>query len=51
MNVRALAAEAIGTFILLTFGFLAVATVTIVTEGAGGFRLPCWSSPCLSGSA
>ena len=36
MNVRALAAEAIGTFILLTFGFLAVATVTIVTEGAGG---------------
>ena len=37
MNVRALAAEAIGTFILLTFGFLAVATVTIVTEGAGGF--------------
>ena len=37
MNVRALAAEAIGTFILLTFGFLAVATVTLVTEGAGGF--------------
>ena len=37
MNVRALAAEAIGTFILLTFGFLAVATVTIVTEGQGGF--------------
>ena len=37
MNIRALAAEAIGTFILLTFGFLAVATVTLVTEGAGGF--------------
>jgi aquaporin Z len=37
MNMRALAAEAIGTFILLTFGFLAVATVTVVTEGQGGF--------------
>ena len=37
MNMRALAAEAIGTFILLTFGFLAVATVATVTEGAGGF--------------
>jgi len=37
VNIRALAAEAIGTFILLTFGFLAVATVTIVTEGQGGF--------------
>lgn len=37
MNIRALAAEAIGTFILLTFGFLAVATVTVVTEGQGGF--------------
>jgi aquaporin Z len=37
MNIRALAAEAIGTFILLAFGFLAVATVTLVTEGAGGF--------------
>jgi aquaporin Z len=37
MNMRALAAEAVGTFILLTFGFLAVATVTVVTEGAGGF--------------
>jgi aquaporin Z len=37
INVRALAAEAIGTFILLTFGFLAVATVTVVTAGDGGF--------------
>jgi aquaporin Z len=37
VNVRALVAEAIGTFILLTFGFLAVATVTIVTDGQGGF--------------
>ncbi len=35
MNVRALAAEAIGTFILLTFGFLGVATLGIATEGTG----------------
>jgi MIP family channel proteins len=35
MNVRALAAEAIGTFILLAFGFLGVATLGIATEGGG----------------
>lgn len=33
MNIRALAAEAIGTFILLTFGFLGVASLGIVTGG------------------
>jgi aquaporin Z len=35
VNVRALVAEAIGTYILLTFGFLGVASLGIVTEGAG----------------
>jgi len=33
MNVRALVAEAIGTFILLTFGYLGISSVTIVTQG------------------
>jgi aquaporin Z len=39
LNVRALAAEAIGTFILLTFGFLGVATlsvITTITQNQGG---------------
>ena len=35
VNIRALAAEAIGTFILLTFGFLGVATLGILTNGQG----------------
>jgi MIP family channel proteins len=35
MNWRALVAEAVGTFTLLTFGFLGVATVSILTNGAG----------------
>jgi aquaporin Z len=35
INVRALVAEAIGTYILLTFGFLGVASLGIVTEGSG----------------
>ena len=35
LNVRALAAEAIGTFILLTFGFLGVATYGVSTGGQG----------------
>ena len=35
MNIRALAAEAIGTFILLTFGFLGVASV-ILAGGESG---------------
>lgn len=35
MNVRALVAEAIGTFILLLFGSLGVATYVIVTQGQG----------------
>jgi MIP family channel proteins len=33
VNVRALAAEAIGTFILLTFGFLGVASLVVMTGG------------------
>jgi aquaporin Z len=37
MNVRALAAEAIGTFILLAFGFLGVATLSVIaTQNQGG---------------
>ena len=35
LNVRALAAEAVGTFILLAFGFLGVASLGIVTNGQG----------------
>jgi aquaporin Z len=35
MNWRALVAEAVGTFILLTFGFLGVATVSFLTNGQG----------------
>lgn len=35
MNVRALVAEAVGTFTLVFFGLLGVATLAIVTEGAG----------------
>jgi aquaporin Z len=35
LNTRALAAEAIGTFILLTFGFLGVAALGIITGGEG----------------
>lgn len=35
MNIRALVAEAIGTFILVTFGSLGVATLVIITQGAG----------------
>jgi len=35
LNIRALAAEAIGTFILLTFGFLGVASLGIITNGQG----------------
>jgi aquaporin Z len=35
MNVRALAAEAIGTFILVFFGSLGVATVFVITSGQG----------------
>jgi aquaporin Z len=37
MNVRALVAEAVGTFILLTFGFLGVATLSVMaTQNQGG---------------
>lgn len=35
MNIRALVAEAVGTFILITFGSLGVATYVIVTQGQG----------------
>lgn len=35
MNVRALAAEAVGTFILIFFGSLGVATVFVITSGNG----------------
>jgi MIP family channel proteins len=35
MNIRALAAEALGTFILVFFGTLGVATYVIVTQGQG----------------
>jgi len=35
MNIRALVAEAVGTFILVTFGSLGVATYVIVTQGQG----------------
>jgi aquaporin Z len=35
MNIRALVAEALGTFILLFFGSLGVATLAIVTQGQG----------------
>jgi aquaporin Z len=35
MNYRALVAEAIGTFVLLTFGFLGVSTVMLLTNGQG----------------
>ena len=35
MNIRALVAEAIGTFILLFFGSLGVATLAVVTQGSG----------------
>ena len=35
MNLRALVAEAVGTFILITFGFLGVATVSLLTQGQG----------------
>lgn len=35
MNWRALVAEGVGTFILLAFGFLGVATVSILTNGQG----------------
>lgn len=35
LNIRALAAEAIGTFVLLTFGFLGVGTVSLLTNGQG----------------
>ena len=35
MNVRALVAEAVGTFILITFGSLGVATVIVITQGEG----------------
>jgi len=35
MNIRALAGEAIGTFILLFFGSLGVTTLAIVTQGQG----------------
>jgi aquaporin Z len=35
MNTRALVAEAIGTFILITVGSLGVATVAILTQGQG----------------
>jgi len=33
MNIRAVVAEAVGTFILITFGFLGVATVSLLTQG------------------
>jgi MIP family channel proteins len=36
MNVRALVAEAVGTFILLTFGFLGVATLTVIATQSQG---------------
>lgn len=35
MNIRALVAEAVGTFILVFFGSLGVATYVIVTQGQG----------------
>ena len=35
MNIRALVAEAVGTFILIFFGSLGVASLTIITEGQG----------------
>lgn len=36
MNVRALVAEAVGTFILLTFGFLGVATLSVIASASQG---------------
>lgn len=39
MNIRALVAEAIGTFVLVTFGSLGVATLVIITEGQGNATL------------
>lgn len=36
MNIRALVAEAVGTFILVGFGSLGVATFAISTQGQGG---------------
>jgi len=36
MNIRAWVAEAVGTFILLTFGLLGVATYVLATGGNGG---------------
>ena len=35
MNIRALVAEAVGTFILIFFGSLGVASLAIITEGQG----------------
>lgn len=35
MNIRALVAEAVGTFILIAFGSLGVATVWVITQGEG----------------
>jgi aquaporin Z len=35
MNIRALVAEAIGTFVLVFFGSLGVATLVVITEGQG----------------
>jgi MIP family channel proteins len=35
VNIRALVAEAVGTFILLTFGLLGVATNYVLTDGQG----------------
>jgi aquaporin Z len=35
MNIRALLAEAVGTYVLVLFGTLGVATVAIITEGQG----------------
>lgn len=35
LQIRALVAEAIGTFVLLTFGFLGVASLGILTNGQG----------------
>lgn len=39
MNIRALVAEAVGTFVLITFGSLGVASVALLTQGGGVDRV------------
>jgi aquaporin Z len=45
MNIRALVAEAVGTFILIAFGSLGVATVAILTEGQGNALIATFVIP------